>query len=168
MRISRADANDFFDHHCYFDLQNGELCPSERLTKIRHLDAGLTPEDYSQMKENPQRYLHPPYINPMYMDYIAARRSGVSDEALIALGYRTADVEQKYLSGDTWKRLYEDDEAYVAMVSDARHALRSYMQKIGKNGIFIQNVEALRHEMIEGWFLERGVRVEQAESKNKN
>lgn len=37
---------------------------------------------------------------------------------------------------------------------------QGYMQKIGKNGIFTQNFELLRHEMIAEWFLERGVRVE--------
>lgn len=112
------------------------------------------------MKENPQRYLHPPYINPMYLDYIAAQRSGVSDKTLVALGYRITDVRNKYLSSDEWKHLYEDDESYCGRVSDARHALRSYMQGIDKNGIFTQNFELLRHEMIAEWFLERGVRVE--------
>lgn len=90
---------------------------------------------------------------------IPVLQSGISNGVLICLGYRKCDVEQKYLSREEWKHLYEDDGSYYTVVSDVRHALRSYLQEIDKGCIFTQNFATLRDEMIAEWFHEHGFQV---------
>lgn len=158
MKISRFDALDLFDHYGFIDLRDKKYYPSMKLSKLKKLNNNISQADYSKMEQEKDRYVSPPVRNPMYIDFVAALRSGVTHSKLIDLGYHESDASQEFLSPEEGMLLREQGPSRAA--SDAMHALRNYLFEINSYSSFLSNWEAVRMNTIKNWLFQYGIEIE--------
>jgi len=158
MKISITDAFDLFDHFCFIDLKEQMYYPSMKLAKLKNISTDLTHIDYSKMEKEKNRYLRPPVRNPMYIDFHAALRSGISSDKLIEFGYHESDAEQKFLTQEEGLLLCEEGPTQAA--SDAMHVLRSYLFETNRYSAFLSNWKDIHMNTVKDWLLQYDIEIE--------
>ena len=158
MTISKSNAIDFFDHFGFIDLQEQKYYPSQRLFQLRRKRIDFEPIDYANMELDKERYLRPPVRNPLFIDFMAGLKSGLTREELLSMGFHEQDETKEFLSVEEGLALCK--KGLCSEDAEVMHTLRDQLLADGNYELFLYHWENVRIKTIRDWLSNYRINIE--------